>query len=148
MAHHDIKVPPTVLLPPIKRIGQCSPAELSAHLAILRQIYTPNVYGTHQTTQGDENLQSIQMDKFELSYAMRWLTAIVAMSEAQEGEFSPLQEDVLREAAALLAICSGSASAGSFGDQVSRQYDCFILICPSQGDISSSHSPCLEPPAL
>jgi predicted nicotinamide N-methyase len=71
----------------------------------------------------------IRSDAFERSYAIRWLTAVISRIDtgledsADEGAASftidnkptaSLHEQLLQEAASLLAICAGTAAAGSF----------------------------------
>ncbi|KAK0232563.1 putative methyltransferase-domain-containing protein [Armillaria fumosa] len=109
-------IPPTARLPPIKKITCQSPQDLSQCLLYLRSIYNPPVRGSKRRRpdcKADFVLDASdkwRSDSFERSYAIRWLTALVSQVEFLEEE---LQNNVLIEqAAALLAICSGTAGAG------------------------------------
>ncbi|KAK0479052.1 putative methyltransferase-domain-containing protein [Armillaria luteobubalina] len=109
-------IPPTARLPPIKKITSQSPQELSQCLIYLRSIYNPPFRGSKRRRSDrktDLDLDASdkwRSDSFERSYAIRWLTALVSQVEFLEEE---LQNNVLIEqAAALLAICSGTAGAG------------------------------------
>src|ERR1700722_15810037 len=81
-----------------------------------------------------EVVENIRSDAFERAYAIRWLTALVesclpscktsnsdasmcpllaSQSYAQDSE-GDAQDSLLHESAALLAICAGTAAAGTF----------------------------------
>lgn len=113
-------LPPTSYLPPIRQIRGCPPGDLIDALKSLRRIYNPEVRGSRRcrtstranpkSSGQDSELDDLRSDAFERAYAMRWLTALVSQAEAwshQEGA-----EDILQDAASLLAICSGTAAAG------------------------------------
>lgn len=129
---------PTSQLPPISRIHQYPPEDLSRSLRYLRQIYNQEVRGIRRigrkpspkavatlhggaadTPETDRNLDTLRSDSFERSYAIRWLTALVAQSyrlldSAGEDSTDTVQREALiQDAASLLAICAGSASAGT-----------------------------------
>lgn len=77
---------------------------------------------------GDNNnkaMEAIRADAFEHAYAMRWLTALVSQttmnlhdhdsdgSADHRNNDASLLEPLVQSAAALLAVCAGSASAGT-----------------------------------
>ncbi|SJL11917.1 uncharacterized protein ARMOST_15331 [Armillaria ostoyae] len=109
-------IPPTSRLPPIKKIACQSPQYLLQCLLYLRSIYSPPVRGSKRR-RPDRKTDLVldasdkwRSDSFERSYAIRWLTALVSQVEFLEEE---LQNNALiTQAAALLAICSGTAGAG------------------------------------
>ncbi|EPS98127.1 hypothetical protein FOMPIDRAFT_1127072 [Fomitopsis schrenkii] len=69
----------------------------------------------------DPELEALRSDAFERAYAIRWLTALVSqvyqLLEADDDAASQTsaleREALLQEASALLAICAGTASAGT-----------------------------------
>ena len=117
-------LPPTSQLPPIKSISTHPIDSLERSLHFLRLIYNPNVRGSSRRKSlkrpgnASEELSTLQSDPFERSYAIKWLTALIAQCEIQEegaeAESSDVRakEDLVEEAAALLAMCAGTASAG------------------------------------
>jgi predicted nicotinamide N-methyase len=126
---------PTSHLPPIQRIGTYPPGDLSDALKFLRLIYNPEVRGSRrynpcvradprgssQNSQ-DSELDDLRSDAFERSYAIKWLMALISQVEswkgAMDGEDTSSashereREFLVQDAAALLAICSGTAAAG------------------------------------
>lgn len=145
--------PPATQLPPIAKIKQSSPADLRAALGYLGSLYNPEVRpnrlsyrrsGTgecastwptsHDTatrrrgasdaaqTLPSLHLNAIRADGFERSYAIQWLTTLVSCAD-QLNMDDVAAEQLLQDAAGLLAICAGTASAGTrsrmfvFGDQ-------------------------------
>ena len=117
-------LPPTSQLPPIKSIRTHPIDSLQSSLHFLRLIYNPSVRGSRrrkspkQPGNASEELSTLQSDPFERSYAIKWLTALIAQcglsEEGVEAESSNARakEDLVEEAAALLAMCAGTASAG------------------------------------
>ncbi|KAG7440065.1 uncharacterized protein BT62DRAFT_976242 [Guyanagaster necrorhizus] len=107
-------IPPTTRLPPIKKIPYNSPQELLECLLYLRSIYNPPVRGSKRRR---SDLQTVAVldewrsDPFERSYAIRWLTALVSQAVLCSEELNH-DDALIAEAAALLAICSGTAGAG------------------------------------
>ncbi|KAI0056228.1 hypothetical protein BV25DRAFT_1788636, partial [Artomyces pyxidatus] len=118
--------PPTTHLPPIGKIRFSSIDTLLESLKYLRLIYNPEVRGSRRinrskltprplsTISPDTSaLDALRADAFERTYALRWLTAVVAQCA---------DDAVLDAAAALLALCAGPAAAGTvtraftFGD--------------------------------
>jgi len=113
-------------------------------LTYLRSLYHPEVRGSrrkraqppefngkpkaHLRHEDDSEVQVIRSDVFERSYAIRWLTALIArlevwqeVSHCGEVSFDDLgkpeptfadTEKLVQEAASLLAICAGVAAAG------------------------------------
>ena len=116
---------PSSFLPSIKAISATPTASLLVCIEKLRAIYSPPVRGTRRRQaasidgQRDESrVSELRGDRFELSYVLNWLTALVCWysEELNDGE-----EDtpLLREASAVLALCAGTASAGVF----TRRFD-------------------------
>jgi len=118
-------LPPTSQLPPIKSISTHPIDSLEYSLHFLRLIYNPNVRGSRRRKSpkrpgnASEDLSTLQSDPFERSYAIKWLTALIAqcgllLGDGVEAESSTARakEDMVEEAAALLAMCAGTASAG------------------------------------
>ncbi|TFY68422.1 hypothetical protein EVJ58_g1029 [Rhodofomes roseus] len=132
---------PTSHLPPIGKIQKFSAEDLTKAVRYLRLIYNPDVRGirridrTRQKHRSDllsaslkpgsrpstdPSLEALRSDTFERAYAIRWLTALVSQvyqllefaDEDLHGGLSDL-EDLLQQASALLAICAGTASAGT-----------------------------------
>ncbi|KAG6856808.1 hypothetical protein H0H87_000505 [Tephrocybe sp. NHM501043] len=122
--------PPTSCLPAIRQIALYPIKDLLESLAYLRHIYNPKVLGTRRRRSGTSSdlykplevedihgIDELRNDAFERSYAMRWLTAVVALTEdslyGTKDNASPEEwESLVQEAASLLAICSGTAAAG------------------------------------
>ncbi|CCM05316.1 uncharacterized protein FIBRA_07530 [Fibroporia radiculosa] len=129
---------PTAYLPPIGRVQYHTLAELSKALRYLRLIYNPEVRGTRRinrkqtskgsasctstfpsyTTEPNTELDALRADTFERAYAIRWLTAFVAQAYARsaedpDGEATAGFNALIHDAASLLAICAGTASAGT-----------------------------------
>ncbi|KAF5376998.1 hypothetical protein D9615_007305 [Tricholomella constricta] len=123
--------PPSTRLPPIRKIASQPTEELSDALAYLRHIYIPEIRGARRIKLNDTDasssskaldpngLHELRADAFERSYALRWLTFLVAQAEIWDSESSTtespqsvLREALIQDAASLLAICSGTAAAG------------------------------------
>lgn len=129
-----IHAPPTVQLPPIARLKLVAPADLLKALAYLRLLYNPEIQVSRQlhrrgrslngvvtnTPQGftsmfePASLHTIRTDSFERAWSIRWLTSLVS----QAGRLATDSDDsnwevILQDAAWLLAICAGAASAGT-----------------------------------
>ncbi|KAJ3566579.1 hypothetical protein NP233_g6911 [Leucocoprinus birnbaumii] len=125
---------PSSRLPPIKKIPTESLESLKTSVHYLRFIYNPEVRGSRrqkktphsirpQTVDSIKDLTSLQaasldhlrLDTFERAYAIRWLTALIAAlhdhhdEETTQGE----ADQILRSAAALLAVCAGTSAAGT-----------------------------------
>ncbi|CAL1710522.1 unnamed protein product [Somion occarium] len=112
-----------------RRIGQYPvfprPTEIESTTNILSQHQTK--YNSHDTlTSAEQSLHAINFDEFERSYAIRWLTALVSQadqllsctdSSLQDNPVLESQavewENMIENAAALLATCAGTASAGT-----------------------------------
>lgn len=65
----------------------------------------------------ETGLDELRSDSFERSYAIRWLTALISRSDSwsllpPDGD-SEQRQLIISDAAALLAICSGAAAAGT-----------------------------------
>lgn len=137
--------PPTIHLPPIAKIASFSAAQLLDALNYLHLLYQPEVRGSRRKRarapecdgnrkprlrhEDDSEVQVIQSDAFERSYAMRWLTALIAQLEVWQelshsgdvylddvGKPEPTfahTEVLFQQAASLLAICAGFAATGT-----------------------------------
>ncbi|KAJ3893971.1 hypothetical protein GG344DRAFT_42092 [Lentinula edodes] len=117
-------VPPTSYLPPVKSLLFTETRILNQCLVYLRQLYVPNVRGSrrkkvkhssnftefHSPTSSSP-LTTIRKDSFERAHALRWLSALTRLES--DSADSPDLADIQNEAAALLAICAGTASAGT-----------------------------------
>ncbi|KAI0630469.1 hypothetical protein C8Q77DRAFT_1133220 [Trametes polyzona] len=128
---------PSARLPPIRKIHEHSPEILSNLVEYLRTIYNPPVRGTrrvgHKTKSkssggagGDDDgdaLAYLRADEFERGVAVRWLTGLVAQASLIQENFAEDSEDgpetntnveeLIQRAASLLAVCAGSAAAGT-----------------------------------
>ncbi|KAI0653585.1 hypothetical protein C8Q70DRAFT_599722 [Cubamyces menziesii] len=127
---------PSARLPPIRRIHENSVDVLEGLVKYLRTIYNPPVRGTRRVdrklgqkrsdgaSQDEDALTALRSDEFERAYTVRWLTGLIAQAsliqdESAEDERTDLaafeeKVDVLiRNAASLLAVCAGTAAAGT-----------------------------------
>lgn len=120
-------LPPTGYLPPIKDIQSYPLKSLNDALSYLRQIYNPEVRGSRRRPPLEKNalsteLDTLRTDLFERTYAIKWLTALISQLGNEYSDPDPdppsvhphrlSSEDLLQNAASLLAICAGTASAG------------------------------------
>ena len=134
-------LPPTAYLPPIKNIGNYSLQTLNDALHYLRRIYNPEVRGsrrrqhqnalattdTNTVSESRLKLDTLRTDRFERTYAIKWLTALISqlgnfqnldLADSSPTLHQSMPEDlVLQKAASLLAICAGTASAGVIARQ-------------------------------
>ncbi|KAF9219508.1 hypothetical protein BS17DRAFT_717215 [Gyrodon lividus] len=138
--------PPTSYLPPIAKIATFTTTQLLDALARLKSLYLPEVRGSRRRRvfdslddklspikanphpNDDNDIQLIRSDAFERSYAIRWLTVLIAQLEGWEelsqlghvtpGDFNSIQpthahiDILIQQAASLLAICAGVSAAG------------------------------------
>ncbi|KAJ3989647.1 hypothetical protein F5890DRAFT_1570280 [Lentinula detonsa] len=119
--------PPTSYLPSIKSLSSLTEYHrLHDCIVYLRQIYVPNVRGSRRrkpkqqdpsnnilySTPHPSPITTIRKDPFERAYALRWLSALTRLEEPPTSDSSELA-DIQNAAAALLAICAGTASAGA-----------------------------------
>ncbi|KAF9239873.1 putative methyltransferase-domain-containing protein [Melanogaster broomeanus] len=140
---------PTSYLPPIAKIATFSPTQLLDALLYLKSLYLPEVRGSRRRRvfldslddklaqiganshpDAYSDLHLLRSDVFERSYAIRWLTTLIAQIEARgellqsghvaTGDLDSVQPlhihantDVLiQQAASLLAVCAGVSAAG------------------------------------
>ncbi|KAG9125238.1 hypothetical protein FRC07_008438 [Ceratobasidium sp. 392] len=131
---------PSTFLPLLKRLDEYTAPELHAAIAKLIVLYLPEVRGT--ATVG-EDIEVLQADSFERSFAIRWLTGFISRGSewAESGpdtddpeatfftattptlDFIPLQTpesdtyftrtSALNRATALLAACAGTSASGA-----------------------------------
>lgn len=118
---------PTTALPPIGRIRGAPLEKLQESLRYLRLVYNPEVRGSRRVsrkthsqssslpsgTDRDEALDALRSDVFERSYAIRWLTALIAQVELEGSGDSTSFESIIETAASLLSVCAGTSAAGS-----------------------------------
>ncbi|KAL0961128.1 hypothetical protein HGRIS_006102 [Hohenbuehelia grisea] len=95
----------------------------SRHRIFPRRLQSPtstrerNGVGPHNHDSEDITLDDLRSDQFERAYVLRWLTALI--SQQADAEPNPAScnptahEQIMQEAASLLAICSGTAGAGT-----------------------------------
>lgn len=119
--------PPTAALPPIARFNSFPLAELLSNVDYLRSLYNPEVRGSRRrkvqkgsvstdNASTDKNItNAIRSDEFERTYAIRWLTALIARGDilpitCNEDEES--RDRLIESAASLLAACAGTAASG------------------------------------
>ena len=128
-------LPPTSYLPPIKDIKFHPLKTLNDAIYYLRRIYNPEVRGSRRrrrahplknspssesvTDVSTELLDILRTDIFERNYAIKWLTTLISQlgdgisdSDSSPGHHQPSTEDLIQNAASLLALCAGTASAG------------------------------------
>ena len=119
-------LPPTGYLPPIKDIRSYPLKSLNDALYYLRRLYNPEVRGSRRRQPLKDalltELDSLRTDLFERTYAIKWLTALISHLGNDNSDSDPptpsvdlhqlSTEDLLQNAASLLAICAGTASAG------------------------------------
>ena len=115
-------LPPTGYLPPIKDIQIYPIKALNDALHYLRRIYNPEVRGSRRRQPLKNTpllVDTFRTDLFERNYAIKWLTALISQLGTEHPDSPDLpsivpssKEDLLQNAASLLAICAGTASAG------------------------------------
>lgn len=119
-------LPPTCHLPPMRHVGSYPTNDLLKALTYLRHLYIPEVRGSRrrrpesgprQSPSLEEGLDELRSDAFEQSYAIKWLTALISQAERWSSDAgtdadSQARESLIQTAAALLAVCSGTAAAG------------------------------------
>jgi predicted nicotinamide N-methyase len=57
-------------------------------------------------------LINLRSDRFERAYAIKWLTALVSVLDCSDDMDNEGNEIIIHNAAALLAVCAGTSSAG------------------------------------
>ncbi|KAJ4001764.1 hypothetical protein F5050DRAFT_1560088 [Lentinula boryana] len=115
--------PPTSYLPSIRSLSSFKENHrLHDCIEYLRQIYVPNVRGSRRRKPKQQDpsnilfstphspITTIRKDPFERAYALRWLSALTRLEPPTD---LPELDDIQNAAAALLAICAGTASAGT-----------------------------------
>lgn len=124
-----IYAPPTTRLPRITRISETPLQELLSSVSFLRTLYNPEVRGTRRrkpastasveharTNDSKDGIGNLRSDAFEKSYAIRWLTALLARSDtlsaAGDESEDVMKSKLIESAASLLAACAGTASSG------------------------------------
>ncbi|KAG8703624.1 hypothetical protein FRC08_002734 [Ceratobasidium sp. 394] len=143
--------PPSTFLPQLKRLDEYTAPELHAAVAKLVVLYLPAVRGTAAV---DEDVEALQADSFERSFAIRWLTGFVSRGSewaesgpdtdepGEDATLSPALDlislhipaldtyytrtSALNRATALLAACAGTSASGA----LSRTFT-FLTSAPS-----------------
>ncbi|PPQ83841.1 hypothetical protein CVT25_000900 [Psilocybe cyanescens] len=128
-------LPPTSHLPPIKYLGTHPLESLEDAVRYLRLIYNPPVRGSRRRNTSrkqkdrqtvSNELNALRTDAFERGYSIKWLTALISqcgmdLDESDEDVEAPRspnaldsnrKEILVEDAASLLAMCAGTASAG------------------------------------
>ncbi|KAJ3835301.1 hypothetical protein F5878DRAFT_628284, partial [Lentinula raphanica] len=121
---------PTSYLPSIKSLSSFTDNQrLHECLLYLRHIYVPSVRGSRRqnrqksSSQSTSSLSALRKDPFERAYALRWLSALTRVADhhnhdpTPSNSSTPSLSEIQNDAAALLAIFAGTASAGSFQRQ-------------------------------
>ncbi|KIY67257.1 hypothetical protein CYLTODRAFT_353567 [Cylindrobasidium torrendii FP15055 ss-10] len=108
----SLRQSPTVHLPPIKKIDICTTEDLLECLVYLRLIYNPPVRGIRRRGSKTQpaSLNEWTNDTYERTYAVRWLTSLIVRAEM--GTIPDATDELVKQAASLLALCSGTAGAG------------------------------------
>lgn len=111
-------LPPTSVLPSIRSLPDTPISVLLGHISRLRELYTPSIRGSRRKISNTkvgfwpERVQhTLHEDAFEKAYVIQWLTSLLSRSHALEDHDS---EELIQETASLLALCSGTAGAGTF----------------------------------
>lgn len=102
----DARAPPTTLLPPLKRVRSVDRGDLLLVFSELRVAYCPPIHGFAHAPTSQSQTASYD-DAFERNHTIKWLTGFVALYSEDES-----YDDLVREAAGVLAICSGSSAQG------------------------------------
>jgi predicted nicotinamide N-methyase len=129
---------PTTELPPIRKIKSSSIVDLHDAIRYLTLVYNPEIRGSHildrrncalragsrpvspqsprrrmdNLASSVVDLSAVRNDPYERAYAVRWLTSLVSQAMFLEDN-SEETEAVVQDAASLLALCAGPASAGA-----------------------------------
>ncbi|KAI0282786.1 hypothetical protein BGY98DRAFT_912070 [Russula aff. rugulosa BPL654] len=136
-------LPPTSRLPPIKTLNEVPLGHLHEAIQYLQIVYNPEIhtsrridnnnnYGSKsmidKSVMESSEFESIRVDAFEQTYAVRWLTALIAQKttlhddndndyikdhDHHDQNSAANLELLVQSASALLAICAGAASAGT-----------------------------------
>ena len=69
-------------------------------------------HGRPKSSRIDDTLESIRNDAFERSFSIQWLTRFISVYSKFDIGVRMGGEDVLEEAASLLAACAGAAASG------------------------------------
>ncbi|KAG2024076.1 hypothetical protein CC2G_001668 [Coprinopsis cinerea AmutBmut pab1-1] len=113
-------LPPTTRLPSIKAIASTPSDELRESIESIRKIFNPPVRASRRrrAAQDETDFEALRSDPFERTYVITWLTALVS----RYSEY--VDERLLADASALLAICAGTACAGVITRLLSFQSAC------------------------
>lgn len=147
-------MPPTAQLPNIRVIPTLLNCQIKDSLDYLRLLYNPEVRGSRRRTskiipssheQSAAALKAFRADDFERSYAIRWLTSLIAHLSTQDGTgtSTPVEaqtDTLLENASALLALCSGPAGAGIFTRDVVLPTQCDSSITIRLRDVPLDNS--------
>lgn len=115
---------PSTRLPPIWSITSHPTKDLRDAVGYLRHLYNPEVRGSRRHINNAldvgvpddldwaDDLYDLRSDSFERSFAISWLTSLVSRAGVWASEPSQEKDELIQDAASLLAICSGTAAAG------------------------------------
>jgi predicted nicotinamide N-methyase len=104
-----LALPPTSVLPLARRLPECSSQDISIYLEYLQCLCNPPVRGSRRRQTAATKKQaesSIVLDPFERAHAIRWLTTLISYGDLWESE------ELIRDAASILALCAGTSAAG------------------------------------
>ncbi|KIL60771.1 hypothetical protein M378DRAFT_167749 [Amanita muscaria Koide BX008] len=130
---------PTAQLPPIRNITSASCRDLAKALEYVRNLYQPRVRGSRRrrssssAKHGTETFEHGHLDPFERNYTTKWLGALISHLELRHFPFPDSDtEELIQSAASLVALCSGTAAAGTlyrdFTFQSNHVLSCSISI--------------------
>ncbi|KAF8342423.1 putative methyltransferase-domain-containing protein [Amanita rubescens] len=110
---------PTTKLPQIQSIPSQSTKNLADALGYLQSLYQPPVRGSRRRRSTPNREPRVHLDPFERNYTLRWLTALISHLETRDYGDSDDSADsevesLIQLAASILALCSGTAGAGTF----------------------------------
>lgn len=105
-------LPPTSVLPPVRKLPECTTKDISQLLVYLLSLCNPPVRGSRRrkvtlaTSAKLASTQDLVLDAFERAHAIRWLTGLLSYGDLWGSD------QLLQDAAALLALCAGTSAAG------------------------------------
>jgi hypothetical protein len=108
-----VKMVPTTKLPQIRSIPSQSTKNLADALGYLQSLYQPSVRGSRRRRSTPNREPRVHLAPFERNYTLRWLTALISHLETRDYNDSEV-ESLIQLAASILALCSGTAGAGTF----------------------------------
>lgn len=101
---------PSLHLPSIRGLSSSPISDLQQCLHYLRVLYNPQVRGSRRRGGVQSELDKIRADKFEHSYSIRWVIAL--LSQAETWPDSEQLSALLEDASSFLALSAGTSAAG------------------------------------